>query len=58
MEYWSGGVLKKGIKPSAISPLLQHSNTPKPVYFEIAHSRDSSLSSWIRNLSMRLLFTG
>jgi hypothetical protein len=30
VEYWSGGVLeKKDIKPLAITPPLQYSNTPK-----------------------------
>jgi hypothetical protein len=31
MEYWSVGVLKQNIKPLAITPILQYSNTPKPI---------------------------
>jgi hypothetical protein len=31
--------MKKGIPSLAISPLLQHSNTPKPVEIETTHDR-------------------
>jgi hypothetical protein len=47
-EHWSDGVLKKDIKPLAITPTLQHSNIPKII--EIGHAQDRLpfLGSWIR----------
>jgi hypothetical protein len=50
MEYWRVGVLKKGIKPSAITPLLQYSNTAKLIQIESAHDRLPSFGSWIRRI--------
>jgi hypothetical protein len=35
MEYW--GVVKKEIKPFAITPILQYSNTPKLIEIEGYH---------------------
>jgi hypothetical protein len=29
LEYWSDGVLKKDVKPLAITPTLQYSNAPE-----------------------------
>jgi hypothetical protein len=39
LECWSIGVLKKNIEPLAITPILQYSNTPKPIQIEYAHDR-------------------
>jgi hypothetical protein len=42
---WSIGVLKKNIKPLAITPVLQYSNTAKLSEIEYAHDGLPSLSS-------------
>jgi hypothetical protein len=51
MEYWSVGVLKKDIKPLAITPVLQYSNIAKPIQIEYGHDMLRCFDSQIRNLN-------
>ena len=47
MEYW--GAAKKDVSPSAITPTLQFSNTPKLIEINSAHHGLPPLGISIRN---------